>query len=129
MLRLSILICVYNVEKDLFIQCLDSIYSSTLKDYEVIVVDDGSGVNYLDLVDKYKFDYVKLENNTGTLHARSVAIMRAKAPLVCFVDADDIVSFDYLEAFMQRQEETDADIVLNDWAFFTKNVKYYCIFA
>ena len=53
MLRLSILICVYNVEKDLFIQCLDSIYSSTLKDYEVIVVDDGSGVNYLDLVDKY----------------------------------------------------------------------------
>lgn len=126
MLRLSILICVYNVEKDLFIQCLDSIYSSTLKDYEVIVVDDGSGVNYLDLVDKYKFDYVKLENNTGTLHARSVAIMRAKAPLVCFVDADDIVSFDYLEALMQRQEETDADIVLNDWAFFTKNVKYYC---
>lgn len=126
MLRLSILICIYNVDKDLFKQCLDSIYTSTLKDYEVIVVDDGSTVDYVDLVNDYKFDYVKLEHNTGTMQARSVAIMRAKAPLVCFVDADDVVSFDYLEALIQRQEETNADIVINDWAFFTKNVKYYC---
>lgn len=126
MLRLSILICIYNVDKDLFKQCLDSIYSSTLKDYEVIVVDDGSNVDYVDLVNDYKCDYVKLKNNTGTMQARSVAIMRAKAPLVCFVDADDVVSFDYLEALTQRQEEVDADIVINDWAFFTKNVKYYC---
>ena len=61
-MKLSIVICVYNTSRPYFRECLEAIRSSTLSfsDYEILVVDDGSEVDYSDFIDKYKLRYVVL---------------------------------------------------------------------
>lgn len=124
--KLSVVVCVYNTNEKLFDDCLYSIFESSMTDLEVIVVDDGSTVSYLKLQKKYpKAKFIRTENQ-GTLSARLTGIKAATSPYVCFVDSDDVVSFVYFEASLKQIEETDADIVLNDWAFFTEKTKYVC---
>lgn len=124
MAKLSVILCVYNTSPELLNEALDSIYGSTLKDLEVILVDDGSTVNYDDILNKYvKIKYEKTENR-GTLSARLTGIELATSDFVTFVDSDDLVSFDYFEAMLSWQKKTGTDIVINDWAFYTKNAKY-----
>ena len=48
-MKLSVIICVYNTEKQYFEECLKSIRKSTLKDYEILVIDDGSNIDYSDV--------------------------------------------------------------------------------
>lgn len=124
MAKLSVIVCVYNTDEQLFKQCLDSIYDSTLKDIEVIVVDDGSTKDYSKILKSYRnLVYIKTQNQ-GTLKARMCGIEKANASYVCFADSDDIVSFDYYEAGIVKAEKLDAGIIFNDWAFFTSNSRY-----
>ena len=126
MAKLSVIICVYNTDEKYFEECISKIYDSTLKDIEVVVVDDGSTKDYSELMKKYnKIKYLKTENQ-GTLAARIYGVRNATSPYVCFVDSDDTVSFDYFEASLARAKQTDADIVFNDWAFHTESTKYVC---
>ncbi len=117
-MKLSVIICLYNTKRELFWKTLDSIYSSTLKDFEVVVVDDGSTVDYSDLIEKYNPVYVKTQNR-GHLAARMYALMIAKGEYVCYVDSDDTVSFNYHQPMVDKACETGADFIINDWA--TKN--------
>ena len=107
----------------MFEACLSSIFNSTLKDLEVIVVDDGSNKNYSSILNKFDVKYFKTKNQ-GTLEARIFGVKQCKNPYVCFVDSDDTVSFNYFEGSLSSIG--DADIVLNDWAFHTKSSRYVC---
>ena len=124
MKKLSVIVCVYNTEESLFKTCLNSIFNSTIKDLEVIVVDDGSTKNYESLLKKYDVKYFKTENK-GTLSARIFGVKKCSSPYVCFVDSDDTISFNYLEGSLNSI--LDSDIVINDWAFDTTSTKYYCL--
>jgi len=123
MKKLSVIICVYNTDGKLFEKCLKSVFNSTIKDKEVIIVDDGSTVNYSSIVNRFDVKYFKTENQ-GTLKARIFGVKQAMGSHICFVDSDDIISFNYLAASMI--EIKDADIILNDWAFNTQGSKYFC---
>lgn len=126
MAKLSVVICVYNTEEIYFEQCLKSVYESTVSDLEVIVVDDGSNKDYSKLLKKFnKVKYFKTENQ-GTLKARIFGARQATSPYICYVDSDDTVSFCYFEASLAKAEKTNADIVINDWAFHTEQTKYVC---
>ena len=126
MAKLSVIVCVYNTDEKLFDDCLYSIFESSVTDLEVIVVNDGSSVDYTKIQKKYpKAKFIKTENN-GTLSARLTGIKAATSPYVCFVDSDDVVSFVYFESSLKQIEAKEADIVLNDWAFFTEKTKYVC---
>jgi len=126
MAKLSIIICVYNTEKKYLSECLKSIFDQTIKDIEVIIVDDGSSYDYANIITKFdKIKYYKTENQ-GTLKARLYGMNQATAPYVCFVDSDDIVSFCYFEAMLTKSESENIDICLNDWAFKTERSSYYC---
>ena len=126
MAKLSVIVCVYNTNEKLFDDCLYSIFESSVKELEVIVVDDGSTVDYSNLKKKYSnAKFIKTENR-GTLSARLTGIKEATSPYVCFVDSDDIVSFVYFEAGLKQITEKGADIVFNDWAFFTEKTRYVC---
>ena len=114
-MKLSVIICLYNTRKELFWKTLDSIYSSTLKDFEVVVVDDGSTVDYSDLIEKYHPVYVKTPNR-GHLAARMYALMIARGEYVCYVDSDDTVSFNYHQPMVDKAVENNLDFVINDWA-------------
>lgn len=126
-IMLSIIICVYNTEKDKFKHCLSSISNSILENYEVVIIDDGSTIDYSDLItyysEKMNINYIKTENN-GTLKARLFGINKCKGDHICYVDSDDTVSFCYHQASMF--EIKDADILINDWAFKTSSALYCC---
>ena len=126
-MKLSIIICVYNTSRAYFRECLDSIRNSTLSpsDYEILVVDDGSEVNYQDFIDTYQLRYVKTENR-GILAARLYALKLAEGDYITFFDSDDTATFNYHAPMLKCAMEQDADIVINDWAFQSERAKYIC---
>ena len=113
--KISILVAVYNTAAYLP-QCLDSLLSQTLKDIEVICVDDASTDNSLDLLHQYaeKDNRVKvfaLKENCGQAHARNVGLSHATGDYIGFVDSDDWLSQDALEKVCESFRD-DVDSVL-----------------
>ncbi len=127
-MKLSVIICVYNTSRPYFRECLEAIRNSTLPylDYEILVVDDGSEVDYSDFIDTYQLRYVKTENR-GILATRMYALKLAEGDYVTFYDSDDTSSFNYHEPMLLCAERENADIVINDWAFQSERAKYICL--
>ncbi len=132
--KLSLIICVYNTKRHYLEECLFSIVNSTLSvrsddgktiDYEICLVDDGSDIDYSDLVEKYRVRYFKTENR-GILSARLYGIGAASGEYMAFVDSDDAVSFNYHRLLLERAEREKSDIVIGDWAFYTETSQFYC---
>lgn len=92
MVKVSVVIPVYNNEKYLE-QCLQSVVNQTLKDIEIICIDDGSRDNSTNILQKYEKSYrnffVFQQENQGAGYARNQGIVRAKGEFVCFMDGDD----------------------------------------
>ena len=113
--KISILVAVYNTAAYLS-QCLDSLLSQTLKDIEVICVDDASTDNSLALLHQYaeKDNRVKvfaLKENSGQAHTRNVGLSHATGDYIGFVDSDDWLSQDALEKVCESFRD-DVDSVL-----------------
>ena len=113
--KISLLVAVYNTAAYLP-QCLDSLLSQTLKDIEVICVDDASTDNSLALLHQYaeKDNRVKvfaLKENSGQAHARNVGLSHATGDYIGFVDSDDWLSQDALEKVCESFRD-DVDCVL-----------------
>ena len=129
MAKVSVIVPVYNTKVEYLRYCLDSIDRSSISDHdmEVIVVDDGSSVDYSEVKKSFPhFHFYSIEN-VGTLNARLFGLDKSTGDYITFVDSDDALTFDYLEAMLLRAEQTQSDIVINDWAFWTHNSKYVCI--
>ena len=100
-MRFSILIPVYNTEKYIE-ECLQSIFSQTFSDYQIVLVDDGSTDNSSEICNKYKDrhpDKIKVihQENQGQLASRCKAIKEADGEYCIFMDADDLIVEDALE--------------------------------
>lgn len=124
-MKLSVIVCVYNTEKEGFDRCLHSVYTSTLKDFEVIVIDDGSTIDYSEIIEKYHPVYVKTDNR-GQLAARTYGLMIAKGEYVAYLDSDDTVTFNYYQPMVKTADKEKADIVINDWAFKMGKISTVC---
>lgn len=100
MVKFSIIVPVYNVEKYLE-DCLDSILNQTMKDFEVIVVNDGSPDNSQEIIDKYAKKDSRIKSfkkkNGGISDARNYGISKAKGEYFIFVDSDDTINSKLLE--------------------------------
>jgi len=96
-MKASVIVIAYNEEKYIK-KCIDSILTQSFKDYELIVVDDGSIDRTAEIVKSYrnKLHYVKIRHS-GYSTARNAGIKRAKGELVFFTDADCIVDKQWLE--------------------------------
>ena len=114
MTKVSIGIPVYNVEKYLR-ECLDSITNQTFKNFEAIIVDDGSTDNSFVICQEYvaKDNRFKLihQENKGLAGARNTCLKYMKGEYVTWVDSDDVVDNNYLERLLETQEKTGTDIV------------------
>lgn len=114
MAKLSIIIPVYNVEKYLE-RCVYSVLTQTLKDIEVILVNDGSTDSSGVLCDDFaiKDNRIKVvhKQNGGLSSARNEGLKYATSDLVGFIDSDDWISSDMYEYLWNLQEKNDADIV------------------
>lgn len=110
MLQISIIIPVYNCEKQIS-RCLDSVISQTYSDFECIIIDDGSIDGTESVCKKYvskddRFVYLK-QNNAGASAARNTGLDLCKSKYVCFIDADDYVSSSYLMDLMSDVDSND----------------------
>jgi glycosyltransferase involved in cell wall biosynthesis len=96
--KISIITACYNHGRFIHEQ-LESVFDQTFKDFEVIIVNDGSTDDTYDILQKITHEKVTIINieNHGPAYARNLAIENAKAPLIMNLDADDKISSDLLE--------------------------------
>lgn len=97
----SVLVAAYNGARFLP-QCLDSLRRQTLRDIQVVCVDDGSTDDTWEILQRYaavdeRFEAVRLEENCGAAHARNVALGKARGKYIAFLDSDDWMADDCLE--------------------------------
>lgn len=109
----SVIVPIYNVEKHLR-SCIDSILAQTYKNYEVILVDDGSPDKCGEICDEYKlkFDCIKVihQNNQGVSAARNNAVKRSSGEYITFIDPDDYITEDYIEYLISLIKKYRAEI-------------------
>lgn len=126
-IKVSIIIPIYNVEKYIE-QCIESVVNQTLKDIEIIIVNDGTKDNSMKKIEKYLSDpriIVIDKENGGLSSARNVGLEIAKGEYIAFIDSDDFIELTMLEELYNNSEK--ADIVFSDIIFYddkTKNKKY-----
>lgn len=116
-IAVSIIVPVYNAEKYL-VKCLDSVVNQTLKNVEIIFVDDGSTDKSSEICKSYaeqdeRIIYFKKENE-GLAAARQDGMERASGEYVGFVDSDDWLELNMYERMYAVAKEHDADVVFSN---------------
>lgn len=113
--KVSVIVPVYNVE-DYLERCLNSLVRQTLKEIEIIVVNDGSPDGSQEIVDRFKEKYpdkivsIILENQ-GVSNARNVGMEHATGEFIGFVDSDDYVDETMYEKMYEKAKKEDSQIV------------------
>ena len=115
---ISISVPVYNAERYLR-QCLDSLVRQTLRDIEIVVVNDGSTDSSESIIREYAERDSRIvlicKENGGLASARQAALEAAHGLYFCACDADDWVEPDMYEKLYRKAVETNADIVMCDY--------------
>lgn len=113
--KVSVIIPVYNVAGYLR-QCLDSVVNQTLREIEIICLNDGSTDDSMQILTEYaardKRIVVLSQENSGIGAARNRALTFVDAPYVYFVDSDDWLDLTCLEKLYSKMQDTSADICL-----------------
>lgn len=121
----SIIVPVYNAAKPLcenktvLHRCIDSILNQEYRDYELIVVDDGSKDESGKILDEYaaKDECINVihKENSGVSNTRNLAIQNARGKYIQFLDADDWITTDATKSLVRTMEESKADLVIADF--------------
>lgn len=111
----SLIIPVYNV-RDYLRKCLDSVAAQTYPHLEVVIVNDGSTDDSLDIIREYTAKYPNFRcytiENRGQGGARNYGMEQAAGDYVAFLDSDDYIAENCIERLMAAAEETDCDMVV-----------------
>ena len=123
--KISVIVPIYNSEKYLT-ECLDSIVNQTLKDIEIICVNDGSTDKSKQIVEKYqkKYNNIVLINkkNQGVINARIDGIKAATGEYIGFVDADDYIENYMYEKLYKLASKNKSDTAICNYRFVPKKV-------
>lgn len=115
-MKISIVVPVYNTSKYLN-KCINSILNQTFKNFEVILVNDGSTDNSLEICNEYmKIDkrvIVIDKLNTGSSNSRNIGINKAIGKYICFIDSDDWVESNMLEEKIKLITKNNVDLVIS----------------
>lgn len=124
----SVIIPVYNV-KEFIRPCLDGVLAQTVKDIEIICVDDGSTDGSGEILKEYerrdsRVRVLKQENG-GAGKARNTGLKEAAGETLSFLDADDLFEPDMLETAYKRLKETGAQFAVFDSDLYMNDTKEY----
>lgn len=114
--KVSVIVPIYNVEMYLE-RCLESLVNQTLKEIQIILVNDGSPDRSQDIIDRYAKKYpdkieALIKENGGLSDARNYGISFAQGEYIGFVDSDDYLDITMYEKMYQKALAEDADIVV-----------------
>ena len=113
--KISVIVPIYNVEKFLP-KCIESILNQTFADFELILVNDGSLDNCLEICKQYKKIDKRIliidKDNGGLVSARKSGLKKANAEFVAFVDGDDWVDKNYLKSMYILATANKVDLVI-----------------
>lgn len=116
-MKVSILIPAYNAAAFLP-KCLESVLNQTYRDLQVVIVDDGSKDNTLEVCQRYAEKDSRIEvyhqENQGVAATRNHLLEKVKGDYVLFVDADDWIELDMVEYLVSLATELDAEMVMCD---------------
>jgi len=102
--KISVIIPAYNREKLIF-HCLKSIFGTKYPNFEVIVVDDGSTDNTVEVAKTFDCKIIKLKENKGVSYARNIGSKNANGDILYFVDSDIIQEGDNISNIMEKFEK------------------------
>ena len=117
-IKVSVIIPVYNTE-DYLKECIESLVNQTLREIEILIVNDGSTDSSLEIMKEFKNKYPNIikifdKVNGGQASARNYALPFAQGEYLGFVDSDDWVDSTMYEEMYEKAEKEDADIVICD---------------
>lgn len=128
MTKVSVIVPVYNVEQYLR-KCLDSLVNQTLKDIEIIMVDDGSEDASSHIAKEYEKQYSNVKyyrkENGGLSDARNYGLKYATGKYIAFLDSDDYVDKTLYQKMYEKAKKEDCDMVECNfyWSYPRKNKK------
>lgn len=114
-IKVSVIVPVYNVSPYLH-ECMDSIINQTLKDIEVICVDDGSTDDSLSILNQYakkdkRIKVIHFDENQSSNIARKRAVLESSGEYIIFCDSDDTLNVNMCEILYLQMLETHVDIL------------------
>jgi teichuronic acid biosynthesis glycosyltransferase TuaG len=101
-------------------EAIHSVIGQTYENWELIIVDDGSTDNTLDILKQFKSEKIKvleMGKNSGAAQARNKGIRASKGAFLCFIDADDLWQPDKLASQLDFMAETDAAFSFTSYVF------------
>lgn len=117
----SIIIPVYNVETYLR-ECMDSVLNQSYENIEVLAIDDASQDNSIEILNSFNDDRLKIikqTTNKGQAAARNLGLKKAKGDVIIFVDSDDYIELNTVEALVKSFVDYQVDMVrFNAKSFF-----------
>ena len=123
--KISVVMPVYNAERFLS-EAIESILNQTFKDFELIIINDGSTDNSLEIIKKYKAQDERIvlisRENRGLVYSLNEGIEKAEGKYIARMDADDIsLENRFSKQFEVLEDNTDIDIVGCDYQLIDKN--------
>lgn len=123
--KVSVLVPVYNVERYLS-ECLDSIVNQTLKDIEIICINDGSTDSSLSILEEYAKNDSRIKiidkSNSGYGISMNIGLDNATGDYVGIIESDDFADLGMFETLYNMAVENKVDLVKSDWyCYWTKN--------
>lgn len=117
-IKISIIVPVYNVENYIY-RCLNSLINQTLREIEIIIVNDGTLDNSMQICKEFakRDERIKLynKNNEGLGLTRNYGLERANGKYIAFVDSDDFLDNDFYEKLYIKAEEENLDVCLGEY--------------
>lgn len=114
---ISVIVPFYKTEKEKFDLCIKSILVQNFQEYELLIVDDGSGDDYKTVLENVgqldgRIRIIRKEKNGGLSAARNQGLLLAKGQYVVFVDGDDLINCRALQNMYQSLLQTNSDMVI-----------------
>ena len=123
---ISVIVSFFN-EEELLPRCIDSLCKQCFSDFEVILINDGSTDNSLDIVNKQiegfnNFKVISI-NNVGLAEARNIGLKHATGEYITFLDADDAFQLNALNSFSDEAKQHKSDLIICDYSLLSGNGK------
>ena len=124
--KISVIIPTYNTEQYIK-ECIDSILNQTYQNFEIIIINDGSTDNTLEVLNSIKDERIRVITieNSGQGVARNLALKEATGDYIAFIDSDDFIEPVTFEVALNRILQDDSDLVYFDWKYYYQKTGKY----